>query len=436
MTSDHDTPDLAAQQRSALPLEIIEGRSGPMPEKLRAAIASPDEPVRSLYIHVPFCAHRCHYCDFYSIVDTRDRAAAFVDRLIEDLIAQAPAARGRPLDTIFIGGGTPTLLPVPLWDRLIQALEQHFDLSAIRSGRGEWTVECNPETATPELFACLRAGGVNRLSMGAQSFLPHLLEALDRRHDPANVYRAIDLARQAGIDRVSVDLIFAIPGQSLEEWHTDLATAIELGTTHISAYALTYEPNTPLTVRLQRGDFEPAPDDLETEMFVHAGHQLAAHGLQRYEVSNFARPGDECRHNLAYWRQQPWLACGPSASGHVLERTEAGPASHRWKNTPRLDTYLQHSVGGFGPVIDHEPPDAPRLLAEVIMTGLRLREGIRRDHILERAAALGCEAAILAAARPHEDRGDLAHAGDDWKLTDSGLLRADAIASDLMAAIG
>ncbi len=405
------------------------------PEPLAEAFTRSPAPVRSLYIHIPFCAHRCHYCDFYSIVDTRDRAEPFISRLIEELRAQAPAAQGQPLETIFIGGGTPTLLPVPLWDRLLTALDSLYDLSLMRTGMGEWTVECNPETATAELFDRLARGGINRLSMGAQSFNQTLLDKLDRRHNPDNVYRALDLAKQAGIERTSIDLIFAIPGQTLEQWDADIRTALDLGTTHLSAYALTYEPNTPLTARLRRGEFEPAAEDTEVEMFEHAGRVLAGAGLPRYEVSNFAAEGQECRHNLAYWRQDPWLAAGPSASGHLLAPGGLAAGSHRWKNTPRLDTYLDHSHRGFAPVNDHEPPEPPRLIAETLMTGLRLREGVDRTGLLARTEALGLAEALRQAAKEHEDSGMLVVDAGRWVLSDSGLLFADGIASDLMAAV-
>jgi len=443
VTQDHSNPSQPQGQRPSLGLPQLTHRADPAPQTLREAFTpSPLEtpaPVRSLYIHIPFCAHRCHYCDFYSIVDTRDRAEAFIERLIAELAAQAPAAHHDgapyPLDSIFIGGGTPTLLPVPLWDRLLNAIDDLFDLAKIRSGAGEWTVECNPETAHAELFDRLVAGGINRLSMGAQSFIPELLDRLDRRHNPQNVYRALDLAQQSGIARTSIDLIFAIPGQTLEQWDADLRTAIDLGTTHLSAYNLTYEPNTPLTARLNRGEFEPTPEDLEIEMFEHTGGFLAQAGLPRYEVSNFAKPGYECRHNLAYWRQDPWLAAGPSASGHLLSGSDREAGSHRWKNTPRLDTYLQHSTDGFAPVCDYEPPEPNRLLIEIIMTGLRLAEGLDRSDLLAWAERLSVASALLSAARPHEDAGRLLVRSDRWVLSEAGLLFADGIASDLMASV-
>ncbi|MDX2017518.1 MAG: radical SAM family heme chaperone HemW, partial [Planctomycetota bacterium] len=362
------------------------------------AAVAPASPARSLYIHVPFCFHKCHYCDFYSIVDTRDRQEAFTDRLIRELIAQAPLAHGphntpAPLRTIFVGGGTPSLLRPDLWQRILTTLHAHYDLSlmpASTQGDGEFTVECNPETVTPELLAILRAGGVNRVSIGAQSFNPAHLKTLERWHDPENVPKALELARATGIARQSIDLIYAIPGQTLADLERDLARALTLGTTHLSAYSLTYEPNTAMTARKNRGEFAPIDEDLDADMAELVFTTLRAAGLDRYEISNFARPGDESRHNLAYWRQEFWLACGPSASGHI--------AGHRWKNVPRLDDYLSMDDAGFTAARDHEPPDPRRALSERLMTGLRLREGLPLAEIEPAARALGVWPSLERAA--------------------------------------
>ncbi len=383
-------------------------------------------PSRSLYIHVPFCFHKCHYCDFYSIVDPRDRQEPFTERLLRELAALAPLTRSQPLHTIFIGGGTPTLLRPHLWSRLLATLNTHFDLSRIRAGHGEFTVECNPETATQELFDILRHGGVDRLSLGAQSFNPSHLKTLERWHDPANVARAITLAKSTGIARQSIDLIFAIPGQTLDDWRSDLDAALALGVDHLSCYSLTYEPNTAMTARLKRGEFEAADEDLEVEMHHETLRTLRAAGLDRYEVSNYARPGQESCHNLAYWRQHQWLAAGPSASAHV--------AGHRWKNTPRLDNYLDIDDAGFATIQDLETPDPRRALAERIMTGLRLREGLDRAHTLDAAERV----TPTSRAKIAQVLDRLTHTGwlqpDEGRLalTDEGFLFADSAAAELM----
>lgn len=397
-----------------------------------SALASPHGPVRSLYIHVPFCFHKCHYCDFYSFVDTRGRQGPFLDALERELAMLAGHAGGGPrpgLDTIFVGGGTPSLLEVPLWERLLAVLDRLFDL---RSSPGlEFTVECNPETVTPELMAVMAAGGVNRVSVGAQSFHEAHLKTLERWHDPANVQRALSLASDAGIRRRNVDLIFGIPGQTLDEWQADLdrALALDPGVDHISCYALTYEPNTPMTVRMNRGDFAPIDEDIEVQMHRHTVARLAGAGFGRYEVSNFARPGSECRHNLAYWRQHQWLAAGPSASAHI--------GGWRWKNVPRLTEWMEgvEANMGYAPVRDVEGPDAARALAERIMLGLRLSEGLDAAAILRDAESIGVGAALQREIQRQSDKGFLEQSAPRIVLNDRGFLFADGVAAELMGAI-
>lgn len=393
--------------------------------------------VGSLYLHVPFCSHKCHYCDFYSIVDTQDRQDAFAARLIRELSAWAPLAVGGPLQTIFVGGGTPSLLRPELWRRVLAALAADYDLSSIRAGRGEFTVECNPESVTTELLDVLVAGGVDRISMGAQSFNSRHLKTLERLHDPTSVPRAHDLVRAAGIRRTSIDLIYGVPGQSPAEWESDLASALALGTDHVSCYNLTYEPATAMTARLARGEFTPADEDTEIQMFEAASTRLVAAGLARYEISNYARPGQECRHNLAYWRQDQWLACGPSASAHL----RLADGHHRWKNTPRLDDYLRGDDAGFAPATDHEGPDARRALIERMMTGLRLAQGLDAHDTLARASDIDPDAATRLLARAeharqvgHLDPGAMSRGR--WALTSAGLLVSNGVARTFARALG
>lgn len=390
----------------------------------------PPTQAAALYIHIPFCFHKCHYCDFYSIVDRHDRQSVFLDRLTRELEAVAPLAT-RPLTSIFVGGGTPTLLRTDLWQSLLTTIHRLFDLSAPAPAGLEFTVECNPETASPELFSVLAAGGVNRLSFGAQSFNTKHLKTLERWHDPESVGRAVELAKQAGIDRRSIDLIFSVPGQTLDEWASDLNIAMSMPIEHMSCYALTYEPRTAMTARLKRGDFQATPDDLVADMYEYTVATLAAKGLHRYEVSNFAIPGAESAHNLVYWRNQSWLAVGPSAAGHL--------AGHRWKNIARLESYLDFDDAGFSAVQDHEPPDLKRDTADRIMMGIRIAEGLDTTDLLDRAKAVAGDDAIArltTAANFAVDQGWLDTSAGRWRLTDAGFLFADRVASDLMAALG
>lgn len=411
------------------------GISAPKPaqfagQALSAACPSPDPHApsnlaTSLYIHIPFCFHKCHYCDFYSIVDTRDRQEAFTTRLDSELCALAPYA-SKPLHTIFIGGGTPTLLRPELWQRVLNTLHQNYQIQP----HTEFTVEANPETVTLDLMQLLVSGGVNRVSMGAQSFNTTHLKTLERWHDPESVPRALEFARSAGIRRLSMDLIYAIPKQTLAEWDSDLRRALSLQTEHLSCYTLTYEPNTAMTMRLKQGQFQRADEDLEADMFEHTVRTLREHNLNRYEVSNFSKPDAQCRHNLAYWRQHNWLAAGPSASAHIN--------GHRWKNTPRLDDYLNKSETGFSAITDFEPADERRNLGEYIWTSLRTSEGVNLQRVDAALAQLQDQTTrprINKQLDRHQSLGNLAITNNTIQLTDQGFMIADSIAVDFLAAI-
>lgn len=335
-----------------------------------------------------------------------------------------------------MGGGTPSLLHTDLWTRLLASLARLFDLERL----DEFTVECNPETVTEALAGVLKAGGVTRVSMGAQSFDPRHLKTLERWHDPASVPRALRLAADAGIQRRSIDLIYAIPGQTLDDWKRDLDIALslpqEIGVEHLSCYALTYEPNTAMTRRLALGRFTPADEDLEADMFETTVSTLRGAGLERYEVSNFARPGRECAHNMAYWRQESWLAAGPSASAHLRLRDPVA-GGWRWKNLPRLTDWMEgvHANNALPPVVDLEPPDPRRALAERIMTGLRLAEGIDAESLRRdvRAAAPESLDALRDSIAHETTTGLLREQAGRLVLSDRGFLFADGIASRLMA---
>lgn len=214
----------------------------------------------------------------------------------------------------------------------------------------------------------------------------------------------------------------------MDEWDQDLKTALGLPIDHLSAYALTYEPGTAMTARLVRGEFTQAPDDLEADMYNHALRVLRSEGFERYEVSNHAKPGQECRHNLAYWRQNDWLACGPSASGHYQ--------GHRWKNTPRLDDYLNLDDEGFAPICDHEPPDDRRELMDLLMTTIRLSEGVDAIEALKSAQPLRAEENLRAAAIMCADQGWILDANAQrWVLSDEGFLFADRVAREFIGAL-
>ncbi len=377
---------------------------------------------RGVYVHVPFCLHKCHYCDFYSIAGDgdggrRDRRGVFVQRLIEEIRASA-VFLGPPIETIFFGGGTPTLLPSGLWKDLLAALRDHQP----RAADCELTVEANPETVDEPLVEALVAGGVNRLSIGAQSFDPRHLRTLERRHDPARVVRSVQIARRGGVANINIDLIFGIPGQTLAQWLEDLQEVLALEPTHLSCYALSYESNTPLTAKLRAGRINRIDEDLEARMYEAVIDRLAAAGFEHYEISSWARPGRRCRHNLLYWRNDQWWPLGPAAAGHV--------AGVRWKNVPHLGRYLRE--GPLPAITDVERLDEDGRIGEELMLRLRLIEGIECGLLeqLLAAGARGCERGV--AIRRHTAAGNLQRSNDRLRLTRHGLLVADSVLADLL----
>lgn len=375
------------------------------------------EGVQGVYLHVPFCFHKCHYCDFYSIVDSQSRQEAFVERLIDELLIVSDLLC-QPLRTIYVGGGTPTLLSPGLWKKLLRTIQS----TLICGSRVEFSVEANPETVTSQLATILVEGGVNRMSVGAQSFHPAHLKTLERWHDPDNVKRSVDILRKAGIRSLNLDLIFAIPGQSLEEALNDLETALSLEPDHLSCYDLTYEPNTPMTERLRRGEFQPATQDLEADMYRGLCRRLESAGFEQYEISAWAQPGHQCQHNVLYWRNEQWWPVGPGASGHV--------AGFRWKNIPRLSDYLDSS--GLSRVQDVEFLDEDGRIGEELMMGLRLREGIPLSRIDEMLRGGDRARQRAAAIEKHIGNGLLARRNSGLQLTEAGLLLADSILVDLI----
>ena len=392
---------------------------------LGASETSANPVVRSAYLHIPFCFHKCHYCDFYSIVDSRDRQAEFCDRLIAEIEAAAPFLT-TPLQTLFIGGGTPTLLALPFWARLLSTIRDRLSLEL----EGEFTVEANPETVTDELAAMLASGGVNRVSIGCQSFNPAHLKTLERWHDPANVHRSVKILRRAGIANINLDLIFAIPGQSMAEWVEDLDQALLIAPEHLSCYGLVYEPNTPLTVKMKSGAVTPCDQDLEAQMYHATMQRLTAAGYEHYEISNWSKAtvysstprSWRCRHNMMYWTNQNWWAFGPSASGHVN--------GVRWKNVPRLGEYLEH--GPLPPVVDIEHVDEDACVGEQFMLGLRLIEGMELQHV---------QALLTRGARSDQRRkvierkindGLLEQTESRLKFRPKGIMLADSVLAELV----
>jgi oxygen-independent coproporphyrinogen III oxidase len=282
------------------------------------------EPVKSLYVHVPFCAQKCSYCAFYSEASNGETVNAYVDALVRELELVADDCRP---ETIFFGGGTPSLLNLRQWEKILRAL-QRLGLT----GAKEWTVECNPATVSEDKAKLLRDFGVNRISMGVQSLDEHLLERLGRVHSREMVFKSFDILRKTGFDNVNLDLMFAIPGQTLDVWRATLREATALGSEHLSSYEVIYEEDTALYAQLQAGEFA-VDEDLACAMYEELVAMAARAGFTQYEVANFARrtaaesngeiPSRACRHNVNYWRGGSFYGLGPSATSYVGgERTK------------------------------------------------------------------------------------------------------------------
>lgn len=377
--------------------------------------------VQGVYVHVPFCIHRCHYCDFYTIAGRDEQRGAFVDHLLDEAAAVLPRLP-RGIETVFIGGGTPTHLPANDLSRLLGGLRTL--LTAGGHLLTEWTIEANPDTITPHVASLLANSGITRVSLGAQSFDPGSLAALERLHDPRNVAAAIEQLRAAGIDDVSLDLIFGIPGQvdPLGTWTRDLNEAIALDPTHLSCYGLTYEAGTPLRRRLDAGDVCRISQDHEAAMYEHCCGRLADAGFEQYEISNWARTGHACLHNLGYWRNTNWWPLGPGGSGHV--------DGSRWRNVPRLGQWLEQR--GLPAIDGLERLDQDGCLGERLMLGLRLNEGIAKQLVEAAVAAPQRGPARGNAIERHVAGGLLCWQRDRLGLTSRGRLLADTVIAELL----
>jgi oxygen-independent coproporphyrinogen III oxidase len=333
---------------------------------------SPGSAVRSLYVHVPFCSRKCGYCAFFSEAGN----AALMERYVNSLIREIATCRATPQpETIFFGGGTPSLLPLPLWQRLFEALRQHHLIPA-----AECTVECNPATLSLEKARFLHEHGVNRISLGVQSLEESLLARLGRVHSREAVFRSFDLLRRAGFENINLDLMFAIPGQTLGQWQSTLDEALALQSEHLACYELIYEEDTPLFTQLAAGHVSP-DEDLAAVMYEQLLERTAAHHLQQYEVANFARhptlncdsiPDKACRHNINYWRGGSFYGLGPSASGYLH-----GVRTRNTANTVRYCEFLETNQSP-AETSDALPPLARA--GEIAAFGLRMPLGWSFDE--------------------------------------------------------
>jgi oxygen-independent coproporphyrinogen-3 oxidase len=356
--------------------------------------------IRHLYVHTPFCAKVCPYCAFYvhqgGAGDQRMYVAALTEewRRAREEFSLAP-------ETVYFGGGTPSMLSARLFGELAWPLRD----APLR----EFTLEVNPATVTPEKAAAWRAAGVSRISLGAQSFDAELLRVLGRQHEPGDIATTCSLLREHGFTNINIDLMFALPGQSAAMWDETLHAALECEPQHISAYALTYEEDTPFFERLATGEWRQ-DEQREIAMFERTRKVLGAAGFVDYEISNFARPGFESLHNMAYWRGADYLGLGPSAVSTVN--------GLRWKNLPDTAAYAQKIIRGESVRTEHEALDEATRAKERIMFGLRMREGVARGEFGDQDAKL---AQLATQGLAFEEEGRI-------RLTPRGQLVADSVA--------
>ena len=336
----------------------------------------------SFYVHIPYCIKRCGYCDFntYTPSELQDGATLEIvsNDYIDAVLSELDVAPFDEVHTIFFGGGTPSLLPADDLGRTIAAIKARNGLRP----DCEITLEANPDSVTAEKLKRYIEVGFNRISFGMQSAKPHVLAVLDRTHNPDNVKKAVDMARTAGFGSISVDLIYGTPGESLDDWRDTVATALSLDIDHISAYALIVESGTKLAAQIKRGDLTMPDDDLMADMYLLVDQLCQAKGLSWYELSNWSKPGHECRHNIAYWENKNWWGLGPGAHSHIDGK--------RFWNVKHPTAYKQKLFSSESPIADSEELTSDQIAVESIMLGIRMREG------LEIAALSGAQIDRLA----------------------------------------
>jgi oxygen-independent coproporphyrinogen-3 oxidase len=364
--------------------------------------------IRHLYVHIPFCARICPYCAFYKERADPAQTQRFCEALLRETEQLAERFVIQP-ETIFFGGGTPTALTTAQLQFLLGGLRDRLDLSALV----EWTVEANPGSVSPRKAALLRAQGVDRISLGVQSWDNDLLKLLGREHDAAQAEASFRILREAGLPNVSIDLMFGLPGQTLSQWEADLAKTISLQPDHISTYCLTYEEDTEFFLRHSKGEFREDPES-DAQFLERAMAMLEAAGYQHYEISNYARPGFESAHNRGYWAGHDYLGIGPSAFSTV--------GFERWQNVCDYRAYADRVLGGTSPIASTEILTPEMKRTERIALALRTRDGISEEELDP----------SLQQRQEFLDLGLLRESNGQFVLTSRGKLLADSVAEGLM----
>lgn len=373
------------------------------------------EPI-SLYIHIPFCASKCHYCSFNSVAGKSRWIARYVEALIEEMEIYREPLRGRMIPTVFFGGGTPSLLAGEQIGRILDEARRRFAVT----GDAEISLESNPGTLTRENLEGYRKAGVNRMSVGAQSFHPDELRWLGRAHSVEDVRRSIELLRETGFENFNLDLIFGLPGQTLGRWQESVKRAVALKSSHLSLYHLTIEEGSTF------GDVKKMPnpsDEKGAELFLWTREFLAAAGFEQYEISNFARPGFRCRHNQVYWQNGDCVGIGAGAWSYL--------AGARYLRPKTVEEYIQDVEHRKFARLEEEQLEPQARWRETLVFGLRMRDGVRLGEIAQRIGR-SPDAATTSALQRLETAGLLTANNDTVRLTDRGLLFADTVAVELL----
>ncbi|HHY36068.1 MAG TPA: radical SAM family heme chaperone HemW [Firmicutes bacterium] len=327
----------------------------------------------ALYIHVPFCRQKCYYCDFVSFPYGQEPVQRYLKGLERELELYSRRLAAKRVKTLYFGGGTPSCLSARELAALLALISRYVPAEQIEEG----TMECNPGTISREKLRIIKEAGINRISLGVQALQDEHLARLGRIHRTEDVYRSYDLLRREGFHNIGFDLIFALPGQTLAQWEETLKGVLALAPEHISTYNLIFEEGTPFHRWREEGKLVPPPEELDAAMYQLALEMLPAAGYRQYEIANFARRGRECRHNLTYWRNEPYLGLGPGAHSYDGKRS-------RWANEASLEKYLAALNEGRVPVATREVLSLELERAETVILGLRLCQGLERSRFQKR----------------------------------------------------
>lgn len=379
-----------------------------------------------LYLHLPFCRSKCLYCDFASWAGAESLMPDYVSAVLAEADARAKEIGRREMETVFLGGGTPSVLPHEQLQRLLRGVTELFPPA--RSA--EFTTEANPGTLTKQWLDTAVACGVNRLSMGMQAYQPELLRTIGRIHDFEQVEQSVRLARECGIDNLNLDLMFGLPGQTRVMWLETLEAALSLYPQHVSCYGLIPEEGTPLETMLRDGRLSLPDEEDERQMYDDCIAALKKHGFEQYEISNFALPGNRCRHNLGYWNQTRYLGLGASAAS-MLDTREPGMAYSRQTNPRTIGDYVRMARDRAWEMRQCEPVSCAEARFETMMLGLRTSDGVSEDEFwrMHGARLTDCYGGKLTLMR---ERGLLAHEQGRWTLTRRGMDIQNSILVELM----